>query len=67
LALAKKFPLLRYRFVRHEGFGRKEAIGGVYHKVEPNRRLCYSYHFQDTEFFSVISVDFAEVDDGEAI
>jgi uncharacterized protein YndB with AHSA1/START domain len=48
----------------NEGSGRKEMIGGVYHEVEPNRRLCYSYHFQGTEFFSIISVDLAEIGDG---
>jgi uncharacterized protein YndB with AHSA1/START domain len=45
----------------NEGSGRTETIGGVYHEVEPNRRLCYSYHFAGTEFFSIISVDFADV------
>jgi uncharacterized protein YndB with AHSA1/START domain len=34
-----------------------EHVSGTYHEVEPGRRLCYSYHFEGTEFFSVISVD----------
>jgi uncharacterized protein YndB with AHSA1/START domain len=33
-----------------------EQVSGTYHEVEPNRRLVYSYHFEGTEFFSVISV-----------
>jgi uncharacterized protein YndB with AHSA1/START domain len=34
-----------------------ELVGGTYHEVEPHRRLSYSYHFEGTPFFSVISVD----------
>ena len=39
------------------GNGTTEHVSGTYHEVEPERRLCYSYHFEGTEFFSVISVD----------
>jgi uncharacterized protein YndB with AHSA1/START domain len=41
-----------------------EHVGGTYHEVEPVRRLVYSYHFEGTEFFSVISVDLAEAEGG---
>jgi hypothetical protein len=41
-----------------------EHVMGTYHEVEPMRRLCYSYHFQGTDFFSVISVDLS--DEGDA-
>ena len=41
-----------------------ELVSGTYHEVEPNRRLVYSYHFEGTDFFSVISVDLAEDGDG---
>lgn len=34
-----------------------ERVGGTYHEVAPARRLVYSYHFQGTDFFSVISID----------
>jgi hypothetical protein len=41
-----------------------ELVSGTYHEVEPDRRLVYSYHFEGTDFFSVISVDLAEDGDG---
>ncbi|MCU0826999.1 MAG: SRPBCC domain-containing protein [Tabrizicola sp.] len=36
-----------------------EHVSGTYHEVEPTHRLVYSYHFEGTDFFSVISVDLA--------
>ena len=41
-----------------------EHVSGTYHEVEPTSRLVYSYHFQGTEFFSVISVDLIPDDGG---
>lgn len=41
-----------------------EHVSGVYHEVEPHRRLVYSYHFQGTDFFSVISIDLQAEGDG---
>jgi uncharacterized protein YndB with AHSA1/START domain len=41
-----------------------ELVSGTYHEVEPDRRLVYSYHFEETDFFSVISVDLAGDGDG---
>ena len=41
-----------------------EHVGGTYHEVEPVRRLVYSYHFEGTDFFSVISIDLAADGDG---
>ena len=42
-----------------------EHVSGTYHEVEPDlARLVYSYHFEGTEFFSVISVDLAAEGDG---
>jgi uncharacterized protein YndB with AHSA1/START domain len=41
-----------------------EHVSGTYHEVEPSSRLVYSYHFEGTEFFSVISVDLAAEGDG---
>lgn len=41
-----------------------EHVSGTYHDVEPTRRLVYSYHFEGTEFFSVISVDLTPDGDG---
>ncbi|MFM7332803.1 MAG: SRPBCC domain-containing protein [Tabrizicola sp.] len=34
-----------------------EHVSGTYHEVDPTRRLVYSYHFEGTDFFSVISID----------
>jgi uncharacterized protein YndB with AHSA1/START domain len=36
-----------------------EHVSGTYHEVQPDQRLSYSYHFEGTAFFSVISVDLA--------
>lgn len=41
-----------------------EHVCGTYHDVEPARRLVYSYHFQGTAFFSIISVDLTPEGDG---
>jgi uncharacterized protein YndB with AHSA1/START domain len=41
-----------------------EQVGGTYHEVIADQRLCYSYHYEGTDFFSVISVDFAATDLG---
>lgn len=41
-----------------------EHVGGSYHEVEEHRRLVYSYHFEGTDFFSVISVDLTAEGDG---
>jgi len=37
-----------------------EYVTGTYHEVIPDKRLCYSYHFEGTEFFSTISIDLTE-------
>lgn len=34
-----------------------EHVSGTYHEVKPTQRLVYSYHFEGTDFFSVISID----------
>ena len=44
-----------------------ELVSGTYHEVVADRRVCYSYHFEGTDFFSVISVDFAPDGDGTRI
>lgn len=41
-----------------------EHVSGTYHEVDPSRRLVYSYHFQGTDFFSVISIDLSPDGDG---
>ena len=41
-----------------------EHVSGTYHEVAPTRRLVYSYHFQGTDFFSVISLDLTPETDG---
>jgi uncharacterized protein YndB with AHSA1/START domain len=41
-----------------------EQVSGSYHEVEPTRRLVYSYHFEGTDFFSVISIDLTPDGDG---
>lgn len=41
-----------------------EHVTGTYHEVEPFRRLCYSYHFEGTEFRSIISTDFLAEEQG---
>lgn len=41
-----------------------EQAGGTYHEVIPDQRLCYSYAYAGTDFFSVVSVDFAATDLG---
>lgn len=41
-----------------------EYVNGTYHEVEPLRRLCYSYHFEGTDFFSIISADLTPDGDG---
>lgn len=41
-----------------------EQVGGTYHEVIADQRLCYSYHVAGTDFFSVISLDFAATDLG---
>jgi uncharacterized protein YndB with AHSA1/START domain len=41
-----------------------EHVSGTYHEVEPHRRLVHSYHFQGTDFFSVISLDLTPEADG---
>jgi uncharacterized protein YndB with AHSA1/START domain len=41
-----------------------EHVSGTYHEVEPVRRLVYSYHFQGTDFFSIISADLTPDGDG---
>lgn len=41
-----------------------EHVSGTYNEVVPLSRLCYSYHFEGTEFFSVISVDLIPEGDG---
>ncbi len=41
-----------------------EHVAGTYHEVEPATRLIYSYHFEGTNFFSVISIDLAPEADG---
>ncbi len=45
--------------LRNVNGGVTEYVGGTYHEVEAPRRLVYSYHFQGTDFFSVISADFS--------
>jgi uncharacterized protein YndB with AHSA1/START domain len=44
--------------------GITERVSGTYHEVVPDRRLCYSYHFQGTDFFSIVSADLAPDGDG---
>jgi uncharacterized protein YndB with AHSA1/START domain len=34
-----------------------EHVIGTYHEVFPEHRLCYSYRYKDTDFFSVVSID----------
>ena len=41
-----------------------EHVSGTYHEADPTHRLVYSYHFQGTDFFSVISVDLTPDGDG---
>lgn len=41
-----------------------EYVSGTYHEVEPTSRLVYSYHFEGTDFFSVISIDLIPEGDG---
>lgn len=41
-----------------------EYVSGTYHEVEPTRRLVYSYHFEGTDFFSVVSIDLHSDGDG---
>ena len=41
-----------------------EHVSGTYHEVLPHQRLVYSYHFEGTEFFSVISADLTPEGDG---
>jgi uncharacterized protein YndB with AHSA1/START domain len=41
-----------------------EHVSGTYHEVEQHQRLCYSYHFEGTDFFSVVSVDLTPEGDG---
>jgi uncharacterized protein YndB with AHSA1/START domain len=41
-----------------------ELVSGTYHEIEIDRRLCYSYHFDGTDFFSVISVTLTPDGDG---
>lgn len=41
-----------------------EHVSGSYHEVVPTSRLVYSYHFEGTEFFSVVSVDLGAEADG---
>ena len=40
---------------------------GVYHEVEPGRRLSYSYLFAGTDFHSTVSVDFSPHGDGTRV
>lgn len=34
-----------------------EHVTGTYHEVVPESRLCYSYRYKGTDFFSVVSID----------
>jgi uncharacterized protein YndB with AHSA1/START domain len=50
--------------LRNVKSGITEHVSGTYHEVEPTQRLVYSYHFEGTDFFSVVSVDLSEDGDG---
>ena len=39
----------------------EERVSGTYHEVNPDKRLCYSYHFEGTDFFSIISIELKPV------
>jgi uncharacterized protein YndB with AHSA1/START domain len=39
-----------------------EHVVGTYHEVVPERRLCYSYRYLGTDFFSVVSIDLQQQD-----
>jgi hypothetical protein len=41
-----------------------EHVSGTYHEVEAPHRLVYSYHFEGTDFFSIISADLVPEGDG---
>jgi uncharacterized protein YndB with AHSA1/START domain len=44
-----------------------DRVGGIYHEVMPDRRLCYSYHYAGTEFFSVVSIDLEATGEGTVL
>ena len=41
-----------------------EHVGGTYHEVTPTSRLVYSYHFEGTDFYSIVSIDLSPDGDG---
>ena len=47
-----------WRFVNRRGDA-VERPWGVYHEVEPARRLLYSYFYEGTDFRSMVSIDLA--------